>query len=1028
MKIPRGGPGRLRTLALNAPTATTLLELLDGHARERPDALALAAPSQSPATYAQLASHVSAIAGQLKEVGVARTDRVAVALPNGPEMAAAFLAVSSGAICAPLNPSYRRSEFEFLLTDLSARALIVPAGDVESEARAAARARGIPILEASPTPGAEAHAGQFRLTGKLAAPALPRESSGPEDLALILYTSGMTSRPKAVPLSHRAICTSAHNIASALLLDPRDRCLNVMPLFHAHGLIIALLASLTAGGAVMCAPGFSAEDFFAWLRDFRPTWYTAAPTIHHAVVESAAGHRDLLDQIRLRFIRSSAAFLPPAVKAGLERNFGSPVIEAYGMTECTQITSNPLHDGQRRAGSVGISAGPTVAILDPSGNRLPPGQPGEIVIRGPAVMLGYDRNPEANETAFVNGWFRTGDLGALSADGYLTLTGRLKDIINCGGEKLAPSEVDAVLMDHPAVFQAVSFGVPHPTLGEDVAAAVVLRKAGSVTERELRDFAATRLTDYKVPRQIVIVEEIPKGPTGKLKRAGLAEALGLAAPAGARLHGSPPPPPAPKTDSIERQVAKIWSELLNVEPIEAGANFFRLGGDSILASRLVARVRKQFQVDLPLRSLFETPTLSELSSTIERRKRQPGLSAPMRDTGWEPTPRAALSSDPAGLPALQATAAPVTLLELPAPAARTRKAPVAFSLFFFSSDGSTASEEKYRLVLEASQFADRHGYAAVWTPERHFHSFGGLYPNPAVLGAAIATVTNRIQIRAASVVLTLQNPIRVAEEWAVVDNLSRGRVGVSFASGWHVNDFVLWPSNYGDRHRVMLERVQRVQDLWEGKPITAPNGAGNEVAVHIFPPPLQSHLPIWFSCQSDAMFRTAGELGAGVVTSMFLMSVEELAGKIAIYQEARAARGHNPATGRVVVSLHTYLAEDPAAVREKVSGAYLDYLLVNLGLQADRVRGSGDEFEMPDEDREFLTRQASERLFAERGLVGTVAGCRERVASLAAIGVNEIACLIDFGIDFDSVMAGLYQLNRLKDLCSRSMEVSPGER
>ncbi len=1003
----------------NHSTATTVTGLLDRHARERPDAPALGAPSRSWATYAQLARHVAAIAGQLKQAGVARADRVAVALGNGPEMAAAFLAVSAGAVCAPLNPAYRRKEFEFLLADLGARALIVPAGDPESEARAAAVARGIPVLEV-PLPGAEEPAGQFRLEGILEAPSLPAEASGPDDLALILYTSGMTSRPKAVPLSHRAICISAHNIALALRLTGRDRCLNVMPLFHAHGLIIALLSSLTAGSSVICAPRFSAEEFFPWLREFDPTWYTAAPTIHHAVVESAAGHRDLLGRTRLRFIRSSAAFLAPAVKTGLERVFGSPVIEAYGMTECTQITSNPLGDGQRRAGSVGVAAGPTVAILDDSGMRLPPGQAGEIAIRGPAVMLGYDRNPDANEDAFREGWFRTGDLGALSEDGYLFLTGRRKDIINCGGEKVSPSEVDEVLMDHPAIFQVVTFGVPHPTLGEDVAAAVVLRTPGSVTERELREFAATRLTDIKVPRQILIVPEIPKSPTGKLRRAGLADAFGLSTPPGAR----PAVVAAAREEesSVEKGLAKIWSELLNVERIEAGANFFRLGGDSILASRLVARVRKQFQVELPLRSLFETPTLVDLATAIERRKRQPAASVPSPSAA----PRPSASPGPAVF-----RAAPVAPMPSGAGTAanpRTENASVAFSLFFFSSDGSTASAEKYRLVMEASQFADRYGYAAVWTPERHFHPFGGLYPNPAVLGAAIAAMTNRIEIRAASVVLPLQNPIRVAEEWAVVDNLSRGRVGVSFASGWHVNDFVLSPSHYEDRRAVMLERVKILQDLWEGKPFTAPNGAGNEVAVSIFPRPLQRHLPIWFSCQSDAMFQTAGELGAGVVTSMFLMSVDELAVKIAIYREARAARGHDPAAGRVAVSLHTYVAEDEAAVRRKVSGAYLDYLLVNLGLHADRVRGSGDEFEMPDEDREFLTRQASERLFAERGLVGTVAACRERVESLTAIGVNEIACLIDFGIDFDSVMASLYQLNRVKDLCGRPLVMPFGGR
>ncbi|HVE65413.1 MAG TPA: MupA/Atu3671 family FMN-dependent luciferase-like monooxygenase, partial [Thermoanaerobaculia bacterium] len=673
---------------------------------------------------------------------------------------------------------------------------------------------------------ADAPAGRFLLTGDRVAPPLLPDLSGPEDVALILYTSGMTSRPKAVPLSHRAICMSAHNIALALGLMPRDRCLNVMPLFHAHGLIIAVLSSLTAGGSVVCSPGFSVDEFFALLAEFRPTWYTAAPTIHHAVVDASAAHRDSLRQVRLRFIRSSAAFLPPAVKAGLEREFTAPVIEAYGMTECTQIASNPLEEGQRRAGTVGVAAGPSVAIQDEAGKRLPPGQAGEIVIRGPAVMLGYDAVPATGESPVVDGWFRTGDLGVLSPDGYLSLTGRLKEIINCGGEKIAPSEVDEVLMDHPAVFQAVAFGVPHPSLGEDVAAAVVLRAPGSITGKQLRDFAATRLAHYKVPREILIVPEIPESPTGKLRRAGLAEAFGLSTPAGARSDRGAPAPS--RADTIEQQLAKIWSDLLGVDLIEAGANFFRLGGDSILASRLVARIRKEFQVELPLRVLFETPIFAEIASVIENEKRQepPLVAMPVAGPA---RPRAA-APEPA--PRVQSpTAAPET--SNPSPA---------FSLFFFSSEDSSGSGEKYRLVLEASQFADRHGYAAVWTPERHFHPFGGLYPNPAVLSAAIAALTTRIQIRAASVVLPLQNPIRVAEEWAIVDNLSGGRVGISFASGWHVNDFVLAPDNYADRRTVMDDGIGTVRELWEGRTITARNGMGNPVAVGSFPRPLQARL------------------------------------------------------------------------------------------------------------------------------------------------------------------------------------------
>jgi natural product biosynthesis luciferase-like monooxygenase protein len=1006
---------------LNAPPASGVSDLLDAQVRRRPDDVALEAPGWSPATYRQLAANAAEISRQLREKGLGRTDRVAVVLPNGPEMATAFLAVSMGGICAPLNHGYRQSEFDFLLSDLGARALIVSAED-DSPARAAARARGVPILEASPVPGAAA--GSFTLSGAAAAPA-PADVGAPEDMALILYTSGMTSRPKAVPLSHRGICTSAHNIGLALELQPTDRCINVMPLFHAHGLIIAVLSSLMTGGSVVCSPGFSAEDFFEWMETFRPTWYTAAPTIHHAVLESAAAHRGFLEQHPLRFIRSSAAFLPPSVRTGLEREFGAPVIEGYGMTECTQITSNPLDAAGRRAGSVGVPMGPTVAIMDDAGNLLPPGEAGEIVIRGPAVVRGYDRSPAADQSAFVGGWFRTGDQGVLSSEGYLSLTGRLKEMINCGGEKLAPSEVDEVLMDHPAVFQAVAFGVPHPTLGEDVAAAVVLRGNASATEKELREFAATRLADYKVPRQILIVSEIPKGPTGKLRRVGLAEALGIVPAESGR---SPRDAGSPEeAGSVEDRLAKIWAELLNVEPVEADSNFFRLGGDSILASRLVARVRKELRVEIPLRSLFETPTFAELSAVVARRKREPSPSAAAA-TG-SPRPTTAASGGGGQIP-IERVGSTEPLRPTAPASTRTSSGDngASFSFFFFSADGSTAAPDKYRMVLEVSQFADRHGYSAVWTPERHFHTFGGLYPNPAVLGAAIAAVTSRIQVRAGSVVLPLQHPIRVAEEWSVLDNLSHGRVGISFASGWHVNDFVLWPSNYEDRKRVMFEGIQIVRDLWEGRSVTLPNGVGKEIPVSIFPRPLQPSLPIWLSCQSEATFRKAGELGVNVVTAMYSLSVEELKGRIAIYREALARRGQNPAEGQVAVCVHTFLGEDIATVREKVSGAYVDYLLVNLGLHAGRVAGSGAEFNPSDSDKEFLMNQASERLFKERGLVGTISDCRERVATLTAIGVDEIACLIDFGIDFDSVMGSLYQLNKLKELCGRPVPLAAGAR
>jgi acyl-CoA synthetase (AMP-forming)/AMP-acid ligase II len=350
-----------------------------------------------------------------------------------------------------------------------------------------------------------------------------------DDTALVLHTSGTTSRPKIVPLSQHNICSSAANIAKSIGLTADDRCLNIMPLFHIHGLIAAVLSSLHAGASICCTPGFNALQFFDLLQKIEPTWYTAVPTMHQAILGRAGRNRDIADAAHLRLIRSSSASLPPAVMEKLEATFGSPVIEAYGMTEAAhQMASNPMPPTERKPGSVGVAAGPEIAIMNDAGALLTDGEIGEIVIRGANVTAGYRNNEEANSTAFTDGWFRTGDQGRFDADGYLSLTGRLKEIINRGGEKISPREVDEVLLDHPAVAQVVTFSVPHEKLGEDVAAAVVLEEGASAGEQEIRQFAAKRLADFKVPRKVIFLDEIPKGATGKLQRIGLAEKLGLA--------------------------------------------------------------------------------------------------------------------------------------------------------------------------------------------------------------------------------------------------------------------------------------------------------------------------------------------------------------------------------------------------------------------------------------------------------------------------------------------------------------------
>ncbi len=491
---------------------------------------AISAPGRPALTHAGLRALVLRTISRLNALGVGRGDRVAIVLPNGPEMATCYLACAAGVTSAPLNPAYRADEFEFYLSDLNARLLIVEQGSTSPAVEVATRL-GVRVVELHVAAGAAA--GEFSLQ--------PSRAEGPEpapianggwsmasDVGMVLHTSGTTSRPKIVPLSVGNLAASARNIGQTLKFTPADRGLNIMPLFHIHGLIAGVLAPISAGSEVFCTPGFNALKFFAWMDEARPTWYTAVPTMHQAILQRAKGNSEVIARNPLRFLRSSSSSIPPQVIRELEEVFKAPLIESYGMTEAThQMASNPLPPAKRKPGSVGVAAGPQVAIML-DGQILPPGQTGEIVIRGDNVTAGYENNEKANAEGFHEGWFRTGDQGVMDEEGYITITGRLKEIINRGGEKVSPREVDEILMDHPAVAQVVCFGMPHPKLGEEVAAVVVLREGQSVSEKDLQAFVAGRAADFKVPKKILFMDEIPKGATGKLQRIGLAAKLGLA--------------------------------------------------------------------------------------------------------------------------------------------------------------------------------------------------------------------------------------------------------------------------------------------------------------------------------------------------------------------------------------------------------------------------------------------------------------------------------------------------------------------
>jgi acyl-CoA synthetase (AMP-forming)/AMP-acid ligase II len=467
-------------------------------------------------TYDSLRQQVLAMANALASAGIRRGDAVAIALPNGLPAIVSFLAASIAGIAAPLNPAYPYEEFHFFLGDTNARVLLCPPVGAEF-VRTAATDRKIPTLSVEMTEQGIARIVNAPSGTKAAAPTA-------DDIALVLHTSGSTGRPKRVPLRHFNLAVSSANIANTYALTPADVSLCIMPLFHVHGLIGSTMASLLSGGTVVVPTKFNALSFWRTVREHHVTWYSGVPTMHQLLLSRT--RQKPPDAASLRFIRSCSAPLSSELIHKIEGLFGVPFVEAYGMTEAAhQMTSNPLPPRHRKAGSVGVGAGLRISIMDKDGNHLGTNQRGEVAIQGANVFRGYENNADANARAFVSGWFRTGDQGYLDTDCYLHLTGRIKDIVIRGGENIAPHEVDEVLLRHPAVAAAVTFGCAHPTLGEEVAAAVVLHEKNGATEAELIKHSREFLAEYKCPTKIYLVESIPTTATGKIRRRAVAAAL-----------------------------------------------------------------------------------------------------------------------------------------------------------------------------------------------------------------------------------------------------------------------------------------------------------------------------------------------------------------------------------------------------------------------------------------------------------------------------------------------------------------------
>ena len=489
--------------------------------QQNDDLIFLTSEKNEELSYGEFKIFNEKISRQLAATNIINSDRAAIVLPNGPLMASSFLSISSYMSAAPLNPLYKQEEFEFYLDDLKPKFLLVEPNS-KSLAVIAAKNLNIPVFEMKISDNQPL--GTFELFDK------ETDYKNPNDYdeALVLHTSGTTSRPKIVPLSNLNIFTSAVNISKSLKLTADDHCLNIMPLFHIHGLIAVLSASAKVGASVCASNGFNALKFLDLAETQNITWYSGVPTMHQAILLRAQKNSDKAKKLNLRFIRSSSASLPPAIFEQLNDIFQTPVIEAYGMTEAThQMTSNPLPPAIQKPGLVGMPAGPEICIMNDKNEKLPQGEIGEICIKGDNVTNGYENNPEANKQSFVNDWFRTGDEGFFDEDGYLKISGRLKEIINKGGEKISPLEVDNILMDFPPIDQALCFGYKDKMLGEDIAVAIKLKENKSCTEDDIKSYANEKLAKFKIPKKIFIVEDIPKGATGKLQRIGLAKKFGL---------------------------------------------------------------------------------------------------------------------------------------------------------------------------------------------------------------------------------------------------------------------------------------------------------------------------------------------------------------------------------------------------------------------------------------------------------------------------------------------------------------------
>jgi acyl-CoA synthetase (AMP-forming)/AMP-acid ligase II/thioesterase domain-containing protein len=589
-----------------APSAHTLRDKIRYWARQQPNESAIVSSSHDPLRYGDLLRQIDGIAAGLRLAGIRSHHRIANAVTAGPEAVLATVGVACHTAAVPIDPKLTVAELAQRFERLGLNAVICSKGD-SCAARTAAEQCGIAIIEAAPAKRKRKL--EINLEPTITSVAAVGGEPTEETVAFILQTSGTTELPKFVPFSHGNMLAAAARMQAWFDLVPKDRCLSIAPAYYSHGLKVAVFTPLLTGGSIAVPSDPGIIDLDEWFDDLRPTWTSAAPPLYRALLETAHRCADTPTH-NLRFVLSGGTLIGRDVREGIEDTFGIPILDHYGSSEAAQIAANLPGPGLSKAGTCGRPWPGILKIVNEGGQQIGTGERGEVLVTGPTLTAGYLENPDANRASFTEGWFHTGDIGSLDADGFLTLHGRIKELINRGGEKISPFEIEFALLQHPDVAEAAAFAVPHPRLGEDAMAAVVLRDGATATPQQLRSFLMDRVASFKVPRRVLALDTLPKDRMGKVLR-GQLTAVHSKRPAQA-LDRASADAQQPPTQDLETTLLALWRRLLHSDDIGIDDDFFDRGGDSLLAVQALLEIERLIGHTPPKSLLFEAATVRQL--------------------------------------------------------------------------------------------------------------------------------------------------------------------------------------------------------------------------------------------------------------------------------------------------------------------------------------------------------------------------------------------------------------------------------